>query len=47
MAARDLRVENLDFPKLEHRGKKLEHAVILKVVSAKKFVIDPHGMLAA
>ena len=39
---RDLRVETVDYPKLEHNGRKLEHAVILKVVSTNICGSDQH-----
>ena len=38
----NLQVEQLDYPKLEHRGRKLEHGVILKVVSTNICGSDQH-----
>jgi glutathione-independent formaldehyde dehydrogenase len=35
-------VENIDFPKLEHNGRKLEHAVILKLVATNICGSDQH-----
>ena len=40
--AKDLRVESFDFPKMEHDGRKLAHAVILKVVSTNICGSDQH-----
>lgn len=39
---RDLRVERIAYPKLEHQGRKLPHAVILKVVSTNICGSDQH-----
>ncbi len=39
---KDLRVETFDYPKLEHNGRKLEHAVVLKVVSTNICGSDQH-----
>lgn len=39
---KDLRVESFDYPKLEHNGRKLEHAVVLKVVSTNICGSDQH-----
>merc|ERR1712093_337821 len=39
---RDLRVETVPYPKLEHNNRKLEHAVILKVVSTNICGSDQH-----
>lgn len=39
---RDLRVENVAYPKLEHNGRNLPHAAILKVVSTNICGLDQH-----
>ena len=39
---KDLRVESFDFPRMEHGGRKLEHAAVLKVVSTNICGSDQH-----
>jgi len=35
-------VRNIDFPKMEHGGRKLEHAVILKIIATNICGSDQH-----
>ncbi|QDV04826.1 Glutathione-independent formaldehyde dehydrogenase [Planctomycetes bacterium Poly30] len=42
LGTRNVEVQNLDFPKLEHKGKKLPHAVVLKLVATNICGSDQH-----